>query len=61
MDIRISHACPSCGAPVEMHESDRLSSCAFCGVQNYIVENDLFRFVLPDKIPDHIEKEAIIY
>jgi len=61
MDIRVSHSCPSCGAPVEMKESDRLSKCAFCGVQNYIVESELFRFVLPDKIPDHINDEDIIY
>ncbi len=61
MDIRISHSCPACGAPIEMKEGDRLCSCGFCDMQSYIVANELLRFVLPDKIPDHIDNRDIVY
>jgi hypothetical protein len=61
MDLLISHSCPSCGGPVEMQEADRLTSCVFCGVQNYMVNSGLLRYVLPDKIPEHITREKILY
>jgi hypothetical protein len=54
MDIKISHNCPSCAAPMELVESDRVTLCSFCGVQNYMVNEGLLRYVLPDKIPEHI-------
>lgn len=61
MDLLISHACPSCGGPVEIQEADRLTSCAFCDVQNYMVNGGLLRYVLPDKVPEHIAREEILY
>jgi len=61
MDLRIRHSCPSCGGPVEMLEADRLTSCAFCDVQNYMIDSGLLRFVLPDAIPEHIPREHILY
>jgi len=61
MDITISHACPSCGGPVEMDEADRLTVCPWCEVQNYMAGGRMLRFVLPDAIPEHIRPEAVIY
>jgi len=61
MDLKISHSCPSCGGPVEMHEADRLTECPFCDVKNYMVGGKMLRFVLPDAIPDHIDRESILY
>jgi len=61
MDLTISHACPSCGGPVEMDEADRLTVCPWCEVQNYMVGGRMLRFVLPDSIPAHIRPESIIY
>ncbi len=61
MDLLISHACPSCGGPVEMQEADRLTSCVFCDVQNYMVDSGLLRYVLPEKVPEHISRENILY
>lgn len=49
MDLKIRHNCPSCGAPVEMQEAQRLTDCSFCDVQQYMVDNGLLRYVLPSK------------
>ncbi len=61
MDLLISHPCPSCGGPVEMKEADRLTTCVFCDVQNYMVNDGLLRYVLPDQIPEHIDPEKVYY
>ena len=61
MDLQISHSCPSCGGPLEMQEADRLTSCLFCDVQNYIVHSGLNRYVLPDKVPENIARDKILY
>ena len=61
MDIKISHSCPSCGGEVELNEADRLTKCMYCDVQNYMVDGGLLRFVLPDKVPQKIVREDIIY
>ena len=61
MELRISHSCPSCGGPVEMTEADRLSNCVFCDVPNYMVDTGLQRFVLPDKVPEHIPRDRVLY
>lgn len=61
MDLVISHSCPSCGGPVEMDEADRLTVCPYCEVQNYMVGGSMLRYVLPDTIPDHIDRSSVIY
>lgn len=47
MDLRIEQACPQCGAPVELAETDRLLTCTFCGVRNHLEGRRPFRYVLP--------------
>lgn len=54
----IQHQCPQCGAPAELSETDRLFTCGFCKVRSYLVPGDVFRYRLPDKIP---EKEDRIF
>ena len=61
MELKISHSCPSCGGPVLLQEADRLTTCAFCDTNNYMIDSGLQRFVLPDKIPDRISREDIFY
>ncbi len=61
MDLTISHPCPSCGGPVEMDEADRLTVCPWCEVQNYMAGGSMLRYVLPDRIPDHVQPESILY
>jgi hypothetical protein len=61
MELRISHRCPSCGGPVEMKEADRLTDCPFCDVQNYMVSGPMLRFMLPQRLPEHIDRADIIY
>lgn len=62
MDLTIEQGCPSCGAPIELHEADRLIRCPFCDVGNYLVSAEgALRFVLPDKAPDSIAREDMMY
>lgn len=61
MDIRFEKSCPSCGAPIELNEGERVIHCSYCGVKNYMVVNKALRFVLPHKIPDLIGQEDRFY
>ncbi len=61
MDLSIEQSCPSCGAPIELHEADRLITCPFCDVGNYLVSSGVSRYVLPDKAPESVAREDIIY
>lgn len=61
MDIVIEQSCPSCGAPIVLHEADRLIGCPYCEVKNYMIAGGPARFVLPDKLPQRIEREDLVY
>jgi predicted RNA-binding Zn-ribbon protein involved in translation (DUF1610 family) len=61
MDLTIEQSCPSCGAPITLHEADRLLKCPYCDVGNYLVEAGISRFVLPDKAPESIAREDLMY
>ena len=61
MELSIEQSCPSCGAPIELHEADRLLTCPFCDVGNYLVSTGASRYVLPDKAPEHVAREDMIY
>lgn len=60
MDIKVEQGCPQCGAPVTLSEDDRLLTCDFCGVKNFLLTNGPFRYVLPDKL-DETERRHLIY
>ncbi len=51
-EMQIEHACPQCGAPITLAETDRLISCEFCRVKSYLVADDVFRYVLPPRTQD---------
>ncbi|PIE65058.1 MAG: hypothetical protein CSA26_05295 [Desulfobacterales bacterium] len=61
MELKISHPCPSCGGPINMDEMDRLTTCAFCDVQNYMVDSGLLRYVLTENVPVRIPREDVFY
>jgi hypothetical protein len=61
MDLSIEQSCPSCGAPIELHEADRLITCPFCDVGNYLVSTGVSRYVLPDKAPESVDRQDMIY
>lgn len=61
MDLVIEQSCPSCGAPIILHETDRLIGCPYCEVKNYMTGGGQARFALPDKIPSHIAREDLVY
>jgi len=50
MDIRVKQSCPQCGAPVTLSETDRLLTCPFCGIKNFLQSSGPFRYVLPDNV-----------
>ena len=43
---QVAHQCPQCGAPVVLEESDRLFSCLYCKVRNYLASRDYCRYYL---------------
>jgi hypothetical protein len=45
--MEVEHACPQCGAPVVLAESDRLLSCPFCRVRLYLWSAEVFRYRIP--------------
>jgi hypothetical protein len=61
MDLSIEQTCPSCGAPIALHEADRLIRCPFCDGGNYLVQAGVSRFILPDKAPDSVAREDLLY
>ncbi len=47
--LRIETACPQCGAPTDLEETERLVTCPFCRVKSFLVGRDGFRYLLPSK------------
>lgn len=47
MNLRISQECPQCGAPSPLQEGDRLLTCSYCGVRNFLHTSSTFRYLLP--------------
>lgn len=52
MDIQVEQGCPQCGAPVTLSEADRLLSCPYCGVKNYLQTSGAFRYFLPHRMEE---------
>jgi len=44
---QIEQACPQCGAPVTLEETDRLLACPFCRVRLYLAPERTFRYLIP--------------
>ena len=61
MDLTIHQSCPSCGASIVLREADRLLTCPYCDVKNFMVTKGPLRFVLPHKAPEHILAEDMFY
>jgi hypothetical protein len=49
--FQIEQACPQCGAPANLEETDRLFACPFCRVTSLLLTQDHFRYVLPARNP----------
>ena len=52
MGLKIEQACPQCGAPLELDETDHILQCPYCDVKSIISSPNYFRYVLPDNAPD---------
>jgi DNA-directed RNA polymerase subunit RPC12/RpoP len=48
--FEVRHDCPQCGAESTLNESDRVLTCAYCGVRNVLWSARLFRFVLVPQV-----------
>ena len=57
--FRVRHACPQCGGPVDLEETDRLFTCGFCRVRLFIDPGDHFRYRLPAR--EDAEFDRIYY
>lgn len=60
MGIRVEQSCPQCGGPVTLSTSDRLLTCPYCGVKNFLQSNGLFRYALPDKV-DQEDQDQLLH
>jgi uncharacterized protein YbaR (Trm112 family) len=49
VEFTIVQACPQCGGPVELNETDRLLRCPYCEVNSFLFSDTCCRFVLPCK------------
>ncbi|SHO45656.1 hypothetical protein [Desulfopila aestuarii] len=61
MDLSIEQPCPSCGAEIVINEDDRLIRCEFCDVPSFRVRQKLPRYLLPPKLPSHIDEDGVFY
>ena len=61
MDLVVEQSCPSCGAPIVLHETDRLIVCPYCDVNNYMVGGGGLRFLLRAGCPAGIDPEDLLY
>ncbi|MDD4072471.1 MAG: hypothetical protein PHY78_08930, partial [Desulfobacterales bacterium] len=58
-NFHIRHQCPQCGAPAVLEETDRLFTCGYCRVTSYLLQNGVFRYILPAAAT--AETEALFY
>ncbi len=50
MNIQVEQPCPQCGGLITLSASDRLLSCPYCGVKNFLQANGPFRYGMPCKV-----------
>jgi DNA-directed RNA polymerase subunit RPC12/RpoP len=55
---QIEHACPQCGAPVTLEETNHLFACPYCRVKYYMFSEKAPRYVLP---PPESYRDEIVF
>ena len=60
MEIRVEQPCPQCGGLITLQASDRLLTCPYCGVKNFLQANGPFRYALPCKV-DSDEQTRLLH
>ncbi len=50
MKINVEQPCPQCGGMVTLSASDRLLTCPYCGVRNFLQSAGPFRYSLPERM-----------
>ena len=58
-NLLIEHQCPQCGAPAILKETDRFFSCEFCRAKSYLIQNNFFRYMLPNNATQ--DKELLFF
>ena len=61
MELVVEQSCPSCGAPIVLHEADRLVTCPYCDVNHYMAGGGGLRFLLPAECPAGTGPEDLVY
>ena len=59
MRVQVEQGCPQCGAPVTLSEDDRLLTCPFCGVKNFLQTSGTFRYILPNRVEASARRHLI--
>ena len=60
MNIQVEQPCPQCGGSVTLSVEDRLLSCPYCGVKNFLQISGAFRYALPNRVTP-VKQDRIIY
>ncbi|MFH1886306.1 MAG: hypothetical protein ABIM40_06370 [Pseudomonadota bacterium] len=56
MNFNIDHACPQCGAPVVLEETDRVLDCPYCRVKLCMTSKGPYRYCM---VPKNAPKDII--
>lgn len=56
MEIRVEQSCPQCGGAVILSAADRLLTCPYCKVKNFLLTGGgPFRYALPNRAKDQAQ------
>ncbi len=59
MDIRVEQPCPQCGGAVTLSASDRLLTCPYCGIKNFLQADGPFRYSLPGNVDAAVQDQLL--
>ncbi len=60
MNIQVEQPCPQCGGAVTLSVSDRLLTCPYCGVKNFLQTSGPFRYALPNRVTPE-KQDQLLY
>lgn len=49
VQLQVRQECPQCGGIATISENDRLVTCSYCGVKNFLYANGVSRYLVPPR------------
>lgn len=49
MQLQVRQECPQCGGMATIRENDRLVTCSYCGVKNFLYTKGVYRYLVPPR------------